>query len=182
MATSSEVTRLLQRMGSGEREAGDALIPLIYKELRTLAAGVLKSERTGHTLQPTALVHEAYLKLVDQRQADYSARGHFMAVAAMVMRHILVNTDSSRLQRLLRGDLDWIVMKCLEKDRERRYATTAELADASCAARARYGRPAQRRLSGPQIHAAESRVGRGHGGRIGRGSRRHDLDRCVRAS
>ena len=69
---------------------------MIYKELRALAAGVLKSERTGHTLQPTALVHEAYLKLVDQRKADYSSRGHFMAVAAMVMRRILVNHAKAR--------------------------------------------------------------------------------------
>ena len=96
MATSSEVTRLLQRMGAGEPGAGDALIPLIYGELRALAAGVLKAERPGHTLQPTALVHEAYLKLVDQRKADYSSRGHFMAVAAMVMRRILVNHAKAR--------------------------------------------------------------------------------------
>lgn len=96
MATSSEVTRLLKRMGAGEPGAGDALIPLIYSELRALAAGFLKAERPGHTLQPTALVHEAYLKLVDQRNADYRSRGHFMAVAAMVMRRILVNHAQAR--------------------------------------------------------------------------------------
>jgi RNA polymerase sigma factor (TIGR02999 family) len=96
MATSSEVTRLLERMGAGERGAGDALIPLIYGELRALAAGFLKAERRGHTLQPTALVHEAYMKLVDQRKSDYRSRAHFMAIAAMVMRRILVNHAQAR--------------------------------------------------------------------------------------
>lgn len=96
MATSPEVTRLLQRMGAGEPGADDALISLIYSELRALAAGFLKSERPGHTLQPTALVHEAYMKLVDQRNVDYRSRGHFMAIAAMSMRRILVNHAQAR--------------------------------------------------------------------------------------
>jgi RNA polymerase sigma-70 factor (ECF subfamily) len=96
MATSSDVTRLLKRLRGGDASAGDALIPLLYSELRAIAARCLKSERAGHTLQPTALVHEAYLKLVDQKSADYRSRGHFMAIAAMVMRRILVNHAQAR--------------------------------------------------------------------------------------
>jgi len=96
MTTSSEVTQLLEKMRSGESGASDALIPLLYKELRAIAARCLKSERHGHTLQPTALVHEAFLKLVDQRNADYRSRGHFMAIAAMVMRRILVSHAEKR--------------------------------------------------------------------------------------
>jgi len=96
MPTPSEVTRLLERMGHGEPGAGDKLIPLVYRELRALAASFLKTERPGHTLQPTALVHEAYFKLVDQRSADIRSRGHFMAIAAMVMRRILVNHAQAR--------------------------------------------------------------------------------------
>ena len=90
MATNSEVTLLLERLRNGDSAASEALIPLLYAELRAIAARCLKSERHGHTLQPTALVHEAYMKLVDQREADYNSRGHFMAIAAMVMRRILV--------------------------------------------------------------------------------------------
>jgi RNA polymerase sigma factor (TIGR02999 family) len=91
MTDPADVTRLLQRLGDGDPDAGDALMQAIYAELRTLAAGYLRRERAGHTLQPTALVNEAYLRLVDQRNADYQSRGHFLAVAAMVMRRILVN-------------------------------------------------------------------------------------------
>ncbi len=90
MATSSDVTLLLERLRNGDSAASEALIPLLYTELRGIAARYLQSERAGHTLQPTALVHEAYMKLVDQRSADFRNRGHFMAVAAMVMRRILV--------------------------------------------------------------------------------------------
>ena len=96
MPTSAEVTQLLNRLRQGNRDAANALMPLLYEELRALASSQLKSERRGHTLQPTALVHEAYLKLVDQRHADYRSRGHFMAVAAMVMRRILVNHAQAR--------------------------------------------------------------------------------------
>jgi len=91
-----DVTRLLVRLQDGEPGAGDALMPLIYGELRCLAASFPKAERPGHTLQPTALVHEACPKLVDQRTADYRSRAHFMAVAAMVMRRILVNHAQAR--------------------------------------------------------------------------------------
>ena len=85
-----EVTRLLQSLNEGNAEAIDALVPLVYSELRRLAAHYLKSEREGHTLQPTALVHEAFLKLVEQETA-WQNRNHFFAIAASVMRRILVD-------------------------------------------------------------------------------------------
>ena len=96
MVAPSETTRLLDRMREGDSAASEALIPLLYRELRGIAAKCLRSERRGHTLQPTALVHEAYLKLVGQRDADYRNRGHFMAIAAMVMRRILVSHAEKR--------------------------------------------------------------------------------------
>jgi RNA polymerase sigma factor (TIGR02999 family) len=83
-------------MREGNSGASEAIIPLLYRELRAIASRCLKSERRGHTLQPTALVHEAFLKLVDQRDANYESRGHFMAIAALVMRRILVSHAEKR--------------------------------------------------------------------------------------
>lgn len=85
-----EVTRLLQSLNAGNRDAVDALVPLVYAELRKLAAHYLKSERGEHTLQPTALVHEAFLRLVEQETA-WQNRTHFFAMAANLMRRILVD-------------------------------------------------------------------------------------------
>jgi RNA polymerase sigma-70 factor, ECF subfamily len=76
---------------NGNEQALDRLIPLVYKELRRLAAGCLRRDRPDHTLQPTALVHEAYLRLVDQRNPSWRNRSHFFAVAAHLMREILVD-------------------------------------------------------------------------------------------
>jgi RNA polymerase sigma-70 factor (ECF subfamily) len=85
------VTRLLAEWGKGNECAVAELIPLVYGELRQLAAAYLRGERQGHTLQPTALVHEAYLRLVDQSSPDWQSRSHFYGVAARVMRQILVD-------------------------------------------------------------------------------------------
>ncbi|MBX7173223.1 MAG: sigma-70 family RNA polymerase sigma factor [Pyrinomonadaceae bacterium] len=85
-----EVTRLLQNLNEGKIGAAEELIPLVYAELRRLAAHYLKGEREGHTLQPTALVHEAFLKLVEQ-ETQWQNRGHFFAMAANLMRRILVD-------------------------------------------------------------------------------------------
>jgi RNA polymerase sigma-70 factor (ECF subfamily) len=82
---------LLAEMKRGNSEALPKLIPLIYNELRRLAAHFLRDEREGHTLQPTALVHEAYLRLAGQNRAEWQNRAQFMAVAAQVMRRILVD-------------------------------------------------------------------------------------------
>jgi RNA polymerase sigma factor (TIGR02999 family) len=92
MASSrSEVTQLLQQWSDGRQEALDRLLPTIYGELRRLASSYLRRERAGHTLQPTALVHEAFLKLVDQRAVRWQNRAHFFGIAAQAMRRILVD-------------------------------------------------------------------------------------------
>jgi len=89
--TLSDVTRLLEAMNDGDPEAGDRLIPIVYDELRRLATAYMRRERGGHTLQPTTLVHEAYLKLVDQRSVLWQGRSHFFGIAAQAMRRILVD-------------------------------------------------------------------------------------------
>lgn len=99
---SSEVTRLLDEWrSSGDERAMDRLIPLVYDELRGLAAARLRGERQDHTLQPTALVHEAYARLV-QADVGYQNRTHFFAVAAQMMRRILVD-HARRIQSAKRG-------------------------------------------------------------------------------
>ncbi|HEY0160691.1 MAG TPA: sigma-70 family RNA polymerase sigma factor [Thermoanaerobaculia bacterium] len=87
----SEVTQLLREWSEGREEARDRLLGLVYDPLRAIAERHLHAERAGHTLQPTALVHELYLRLVDQRSAAWNDRAHFFAVAAKVMRRILVD-------------------------------------------------------------------------------------------
>ncbi len=86
----SDVTQLLLKWSDGDREALDQLMPLVYTELRRLADRYLRRERPGHTLQATALVHEAYVQLVDQRNVRWQNRAHFFGVAANLMRQILV--------------------------------------------------------------------------------------------
>jgi RNA polymerase sigma factor (TIGR02999 family) len=89
---SNEVTQLLLRLTDGETDVLDRILPLIYDELRVLAGKYLGREhRQNHTLQPTALVHEAYVRLVDQRAVRWESRAHFFGAAANVMRHILVD-------------------------------------------------------------------------------------------
>ncbi|MGA2068465.1 MAG: sigma-70 family RNA polymerase sigma factor [Thermoguttaceae bacterium] len=94
---SSRASQLLERFDPGERYAGEQLFADVYAELRALAARYLHRERKSHTLQPTALVHEAYLKLVDQTGVDWQDRAHFLAIAAHAMRQILV--DHARRHR-----------------------------------------------------------------------------------
>jgi RNA polymerase sigma factor (TIGR02999 family) len=88
---SKEITQLLIDWGDGHREVLAGLMPLVYDELRRLANHYLRSERPDHTLQPTALVHEAYLRLIDQTRVHCQNRAHFFAIAANLMRQILVN-------------------------------------------------------------------------------------------
>ncbi len=85
------ITQLLLRWGSGDQAALEKLMPLVYRELRRLAGNYLRRERKEHTLQPTALVNEAYLRLVDQRDAKWQNRAHFYGIAAQLMRRILVD-------------------------------------------------------------------------------------------
>jgi len=91
MSATHEVSRLLAEWANGNKQALDDLTPLVYRELRQLAASYLRKEDPGHTLQPTALVHEAYLRLVDQKSPAWEGRSHFFGVAARLMRQILVD-------------------------------------------------------------------------------------------
>lgn len=91
-----EATRLLADLGCGDPGAAARLLPMIYDELRAIAARHFRRQRLDHTLQPTALVHEAFLKLVDQTQAKWKDRAHFFAVAATAMRQVLVNHALAR--------------------------------------------------------------------------------------
>ncbi len=91
-----QVTRLLLAWSDGDEGAPDQLMPLVYEELRQLARGYLRQENSDHTLQPTALVHEAYLRLVDATQINWQSRAHFYGIAARLMRRILV--DHARRQ------------------------------------------------------------------------------------
>ena len=92
----NEVSALLAAWSNGNEAARDALIPLVYDELRRLAGHYMALERSGHSLQATALVHEAYLRLIDQRQVRWQGRAHFFALASRMMRRILVDYARSR--------------------------------------------------------------------------------------
>src|SRR4026207_1760677 len=98
----SDVTRLLDAIGQGDEHAADQLLPLVYAELRRLAHARMAQEQPGQTLQPTALVHEAWLRLTGGGQPDFDGRGHFFAAAAEAMRRILVE-NARRKGRLKRG-------------------------------------------------------------------------------
>ena len=91
-----EITQLLMSWSQGDKAALDQLVPLVYPELRRLAKRHMNRENPGHTLQTSALINEAYLKLVDQQNVEWQNRAHFFAVAAQVMRHILVDHARTR--------------------------------------------------------------------------------------
>ena len=92
----SDATQLLVDWGEGNERACEALLPLVYEELRRIAGAYMRRERPDHTLQPTALVHEAYLRLVDQRRVNWTNRAQFVGMAAVMMRRILVNHARDR--------------------------------------------------------------------------------------
>ena len=100
----SEITLKLREWSEGKAEALDALMPLVYDELHRQAARYLRRERRDHTLQPTALIHEAYLKLIDQRDVRWESRTHFFAIAAQAMRRILVDYARTRHREKRGGD------------------------------------------------------------------------------
>lgn len=101
---SKEITRMLQEWSGGDRDALDALLPLVYTELHRQASRYLRRERPDHTLQTTALIHEAYMKLVDQREVNWQNRTHFFGIAAQMMRRILVDYARQR-HRAKRGGI-----------------------------------------------------------------------------
>jgi RNA polymerase sigma-70 factor, ECF subfamily len=120
---SESVTHLLIELTRGNHAAVDALLPLIYDELRSLAANYLRRERPDHTLQPTALVHEAYLRMVDQTQVNWQNRAHFFGVAAQMMRRILVDharahTAEKRGSDFQKLSLDENIDKTVERSAE----------------------------------------------------------------
>jgi RNA polymerase sigma-70 factor (ECF subfamily) len=100
----NEVTRLLQAWSAGDESALDKLTPLIYAELRRLAHHHMARERLGHTLQPTALVNEVYLRLVDSPGIEWQSRSHFFGICARLMRRILIDSARSRLYQKRAGN------------------------------------------------------------------------------
>jgi len=103
----SDVTQILQRIETGDAAAANDLLPLVYDELRKLAAARMAAERPDHTLQATALVHEAYLRLVDQDQTQHwDSRGHFFSAAAEAMRRILIDSARAKLRQKRGGDVN----------------------------------------------------------------------------
>src|SRR4026207_2200735 len=105
MAGETNITELLVGYGRGDKESLDKLMPVVYDELRRQAARYLRRERPGHTLQTTALIHEAYVRLVDQRNVQWQNRAHFFGIAAQMMRRILVDHARTK-KRAKRGGSD----------------------------------------------------------------------------
>jgi RNA polymerase sigma-70 factor (ECF subfamily) len=99
VADADNITQLLVELRAGNADAMARLLPIVYRELRRLAAHYMRQERPGHTLQPTALVHEAYLRLVGQADRNWQNRAHFFAVAALTMRTVLVDHARANLTR-----------------------------------------------------------------------------------
>jgi RNA polymerase sigma factor (TIGR02999 family) len=110
MHSSAVVTQLLLDWNRGDAQARDRMLPLVYDELRRLARAFLARERPDHTLQATALVHEAYLRLIDQRQVDWKNRAQFVGVAAVMMRRILVNHARGRAADKRGGEMERVTL------------------------------------------------------------------------
>ena len=106
----ARITELLLAVSDGGRDALDELVPLVYNDLRRVAAAQLRRETSGHSLQPTALVHEAYVRLVDQRHVKWRNRAHFFGVAASLMRRILIDHARARLADKRGGGLERVTL------------------------------------------------------------------------
>ena len=111
MSVNPAITQLLRQVAAGEQEMLGELMPLVYDELRVIAHAQLRHERNGHTINTTALVHEAYLKLIDQQQVDWQNRSHFYAVAAQAMRRILVDYARRRTRQKRGGGARHVTIK-----------------------------------------------------------------------
>ena len=105
MMPAPDITQLLKAWREGDLDARDRLVPVVYDELRRRAAAHLRRERSGHTLEPTALVHEVYLRLANQDRADWQNRAQFFAVASQIMRRVLV--DRARARRMAKRSGRW---------------------------------------------------------------------------
>ena len=110
MIERDDVTLLLSALTRGDQSASEKLIPLVYGELRRLARSYMRRERADHTMQATALVHEAYLKLVEQRSSNWQSRAHFFGVAAQVMRRILIDHARGHLRQKRGGEYEKVVL------------------------------------------------------------------------
>jgi RNA polymerase sigma factor (TIGR02999 family) len=109
-ASPPDATELLQAWSRGDASAFDKLVPLVYRELRALAGRYMRNERPDHTLQPTSLVNEAYLRLIDVNRVQWQNRAHFLAVAATTMRRILVEFARRRQRDKRGGDITLIAL------------------------------------------------------------------------
>lgn len=110
----SDVTQLLIAWSAGDRAAGDRLLPVVYAELHRRAAAAMRREQDGHTLQPTALVHEAYMRLIDQRTIDWRNRAQFYGVAAQLMRRILIDHAREHLAEKRGGGARQVTLSGIE--------------------------------------------------------------------
>jgi RNA polymerase sigma factor (TIGR02999 family) len=113
-APPGEVTQWLLDWGRNDKQGLDQMLPVVYEELHRLASQYLSREATGHTLQPTALVHEAYLRLIDQRRVDWRNRAQFLGMAASMMRRILVNHARDRVAKKRGGGARQVSLSLLE--------------------------------------------------------------------
>ncbi len=114
-----QVTALLKRASRGDESARNELYPHIYQEMRRLASAYMARERAGHTLQPTALLHEAYLRLIEAKEVDWVGRGHFFATAAKIMRRILISHARTKQANKRGGELQRV-------DLEKAFVASAE--------------------------------------------------------
>jgi len=113
-STPEGITQLLIAWNRGDQGARDELMPLVYDELRRLARGYLRRERPDHTLQPTALVNEAYLRLIDQSQVNWQNRAHFFGIAARLMRQVLINHAEARQAAKRGGEAERVSLNELD--------------------------------------------------------------------
>jgi RNA polymerase sigma factor (TIGR02999 family) len=127
---SGAVTQWLLDWGRNDKQALDQMLPVVYEELHRLASHYLSREGTGHTLQPTALVHEAYLRLVDQRRVDWRNRAQFLGVAASMMRRILVNHARDRFAQKRGGRREQVTLSLVESPSGRADVELIALEDA----------------------------------------------------
>jgi RNA polymerase sigma factor (TIGR02999 family) len=130
--SADQATRLLNAMSHGDRTAAEQVLPLIYDELHALAARQLARERDGHTLQPTALVHEAYLRLIDQTRTSWSSRSHFFAVASEMIRRILVDHARAKGRAKRGGDRRPVALRDAAGPADRPEIDLLDLDEALC--------------------------------------------------
>lgn len=130
MSGQSEITRLLDECGSGNGDAFERLIPLVYDDLRRIAHRRLRAERSGHTLDTTAVVHEAYLRLAESPESTWQDRAHFFAVCARVIRHVLVDYARRRGAIKRGGDVVRVPLREELAGRSTRIATLLSLEEA----------------------------------------------------